>query len=203
MHLFLIRHGETDWNSQGRIQGHTDTPLNARGIAQAQQLATRFAGEPLDALYASPLARARATAEIIAQKIGAQVICDERLKEKGIGALEGLTAEEFKQRHPDLYAAWHHATTRVELPGEESIPVFQQRIQTFLDDVCARHSHDARIALVTHGGTLGMLIATAAGFDTSKRLPFWFDNASVSVIEIGNARPRLRLLNDRCHLNEK
>lgn len=201
MHLFLIRHGETDWNSEGRIQGHTDTPLNARGILQAQQLAARLAGEQIDALYTSPLARARTTAEIIARQTGIAAICDERLKEKGIGELEGLTADEFRQRYPDLFAQWHANATRVDLPGEENIAVFHQRTHTFLTDLHARHADAARVGIVSHGGTLGMLVATMIGLDIARRFPFWFDNASITRVEFNATRPRIRLLNDTCHLN--
>lgn len=200
MHLLLIRHGETDWNNERRIQGNTDTPLNANGIAQAQQLAARIVGEKIDALYASPLDRARATAEIIAQQAGVALILDDRLKEKGLGDLEGLTVDEFRARYPDLYRGWISSVNHFPLPGEESPAQLRERIVTFLDDLRARHSNGARVGAVTHGGTIGMFVATLIGLKVNQRSPFWFDNASVTLADLTGARPRVKLLNDTCHL---
>jgi broad specificity phosphatase PhoE len=200
MHLLLLRHGETDWNNERRIQGNTDTPLNANGIAQARQLATRIAGEKIDALYASPLARARVTAEIIAQHTGVAPVFDDRLKEKGLGDLEGLTADEFQERYPDLHRGWVTSVDHFPLPGEESPAQLRERIAKFLDDLHARHPNGARIGIVTHGGTIGMFIATLIGLPVNQRSPFWFDNASITLIDLTGSRPRVKLLNDTCHL---
>jgi probable phosphoglycerate mutase len=201
MRLILIRHGETDWNSERRIQGHSDTPLNARGIEQAEQLAARVASEEkIDALYASPLARARVTAEIVARQAGVVVIPDDRLKEKSFGELEGLSFAEIEQRFPNLFRQWSESATHLPLPGEEILGDFQSRVQSFLDDIRAQHNDDARIAVVTHGGTINMMLNTLIGYDINKRWAFWFDNASLSRIELTNARARIHLLNDTCHL---
>ena len=97
--LLLVRHGETDWNRLGRWQGHSDTPLNARGREQARELAPQLDG--VDVVYSSDLARARETAEILAEELGADVRLDARLRERGFGAWEGLTAAEIVG-HDDL-----------------------------------------------------------------------------------------------------
>lgn len=200
MHLFLIRHGETDWNSEGRVQGHTDTPLNVRGIEQAGKLAARLATEKIDAVYTSPLARARVTADRIAHALGVVAIPDERLKEKYLGDLEGITEAEFEQQHAELYRAWRANAVHYSLPGEEAPPALQERVQAFLDHVRGEHPSGTQVAVVSHGGTLGMFLATLIGLDINRRLPFWFDNASISQVDLSGMRPRLRLLNDTCHL---
>ena len=200
MHLFLVRHGETDWNNARRIQGNTDTPLNANGIAQAQQLAARIAGEKIDALYASPLARARATAEIIQRQCGVALEFDDRLKEKGLGDLEGLTVDEFQARYPDLHRGWISSVEHFPLPGEESPAQLRERLETFLRDLRARHPNGARIGIVSHGGTVGMVVGMLIGLGVNQRSPFWFDNASITQIDLTGARPRVKLLNDTCHL---
>lgn len=200
MYLLLIRHGETDWNNERRIQGNTDTPLNANGIMQARQLARRIAGEKLDALYASPLARARVTAEIIADKVGVALNLDERLKEKGLGDLEGLTLEEFQAQYPELYQGWISGTEHFPLPGEESPAQLRERIVNFLNDLRARHANSARIGVVTHGGTISMFVSTLIGLGVNQRSPFWFDNASITLADLTGTRPRVKLLNDTCHL---
>ncbi len=200
MHLLLIRHGETDWNNERRIQGNTDTPLNANGIAQAKQLARRIAGEKLEALYASPLVRARVTAEIIADKVGVVLTLDDRLKEKGLGDLEGLTLEEFQAQYPELYQGWIFSTDHFPLPGEESPAQLRERIVDFLNDLRTRHSNGARLGVVTHGGTISMFVSTLIDLPVNQRSPFWFDNASLTVVDLTGARPRVKLLNDTCHL---
>ncbi|MBM3127310.1 MAG: histidine phosphatase family protein [Chloroflexi bacterium] len=201
MRLLLIRHGETDWNNAGRVQGHSDTPLNANGIAQARQLAARIAAEEaFAAMYASPLARARVTAEIVAARCGATPIPDDRLKEQMLGKFEGLTDAEFEQRFPGALAAWRADPIRSPIPGQETRDAFQRRVQSFLDDLRARHTDGTRVAIVTHGGTIGMMLAMLIGLDIGKRFPFWFDNASLSHVDLSGGRVRLRLLNDTCHL---
>jgi broad specificity phosphatase PhoE len=97
--FFFLRHGQTDWNAQGRIQGHTDVPLNATGVAQAQAAAGRLAGRGIDWIVSSPLARARSTAEFVARRLGLPVQLDDDLKERRFGAFEGMIADEVKRAH--------------------------------------------------------------------------------------------------------
>ncbi len=201
MHLLFIRHGETDWNLEQRIQGQTDTRLNARGLAQAEQLAARLAAEEqLDALYSSPQQRARVTADALARRVGLAPILDERLKEKMLGELEGMAVTEVERRFPEWFRRWRESHDYIGLPGEEAMSDLQARVRAFLDDVRARHPDGARVAVVSHGATLGMCMMTLMGWDIRKRLPFWFDNASVSWVDWTRPRPRIRLLNDTCHL---
>ncbi len=201
MHLILLRHGETDWNIQGRMQGRTDTPLNAQGLTQAQRLAERLMREEqIDAIYTSPLARARITAEIVGQKLGLKPIPDERLMERGAGVFEGLTAPEFAERYPDLHRAWLNEAHRPNLPGAEARDDFHRRVAAFLDSIRAEHPHQ-RIAVVSHGGTLSMLLATLIGLDFYRRSPFRFDNTSFTRVHWTDGTVRVELLNDTCHLN--
>ena len=200
MHLFLIRHGETNWNTERRIQGRTDTRLNARGIEQAEKLAARLAGEEkIDAIYSSPLARARVTAEIIAKKVGLQPVFDDRLVEKHLGDLEGMSFAEIEQSHPEVARLWRESKEEFLLPDEETPADLQKRVRAFLDEITPRHN-GARVAVVSHGGTINMLVMTLLEFDINRRWPFWFDNASVSYVDLSGPRARLRLLNDTCHL---
>ncbi len=201
MYLLLIRHGETDWNSEGRMQGRIDLPLNARGVEQAEQLAERLAQEEhVDFLYTSPLSRARATAEIIARRYGMNPIPDVRLVERSIGKLEGMTLADFKQAYPELYRLWHESKDHFRLPEGETRQECLDRIQSFLQTLRSQHD-GARVALVTHGGTLSLMLAASIGLDLTKRFPFRFDNASLSKLDLSSVLPRIDLLNDTCHLN--
>jgi probable phosphoglycerate mutase len=144
--LLLVRHGETDWNADGRLQGHTDRPLNDFGRRQARQLAEELEDEPLDAVYASDLARARETAEIVGERLGLLVVLDSDLREKDWGTWEGLTPVERE---------------RVELVGE-STEAHQERTLRALRRIAERHP-GGRVLVVTHGGSMRRAQTAALG----------------------------------------
>jgi probable phosphoglycerate mutase len=135
--LLLVRHGETDWNAEGRLQGHTDRPLNDHGRRQAHELAEELTGEQLDAIYSSDLVRARETAEIVGERLGLPVMLDRGLREKNWGTWEGLTPAE---------------RDAVELVGE-STEEHTARTLGALRRIAERHP-DGRVLVVTHGGSL-------------------------------------------------
>ena len=201
MHLLLIRHGETDWNNEGRLQGHTDILLNARGIEQARILSMRLAAEEnIQTIYSSPLSRARVTAEIIGDIFHLHPIMDERLMERNAGHLEGLTAGEVKTRFPEFFKVWHGPRDQpLQLPGGEDDLAFQKRVASFLQTL-QDEQRDRSIAVVTHGGTLAMIIATLLGLNLNHRLPFRFDNTSLNVVDFTDGRLCLKRLNDTFHL---
>jgi 2,3-bisphosphoglycerate-dependent phosphoglycerate mutase len=149
--LFLIRHGETDWNLQKRIQGHVDIPLNDTGLQQAKRVAERMRSEPITALYSSDLQRARHTAECIARHHGIEVQLDERLRERNYGLLEGLTREEIDQQFPN-YQASNHA-----VPGQEPLESVRQRALKFLSHIASQHPGE-RVAVVSHGGWINAVL---------------------------------------------
>jgi broad specificity phosphatase PhoE len=145
--LLLVRHGETDWNADGRLQGHTDRSLNDYGRRQAQQLAEALGAEKLDAIYSSDLARARETAEIVAERLGLSVVLDPDLREKDWGTWEGLTSTE---------------RLHIELVGEP-VEAHQKRMLGALERIAARHPH-GRVLVVTHGGSMRRVQTVALGF---------------------------------------
>lgn len=160
--LFLVRHGETDWNRDGRWQGGSDTRLNETGREQARELADTLDGS-IDALYSSDLARARETAEILGAKLGLEVQLDERLRERGFGAWEGLTSAEIEERFAKSHQRWRAG----EGPGAddaEPFDTFAGRITAFLDEVLERHP-DEEVLVVAHGGSIRVIHALAQGLD--------------------------------------
>jgi broad specificity phosphatase PhoE len=144
--LLLVRHGETDWNAEGRLQGHTDRPLSDYGRLQARKLADELADEPLDAIYASDLARARVTAEIVGGRLGLPVTLDPELREKDWGTWEGLTPAE---------------RDRVDFAGE-STEAHQKRILHALERIAEAHP-GGRVLVVTHGGSMRRVQTAALG----------------------------------------
>mgnify|MGYP001243077173 CR=1 FL=1 len=199
--LYLIRHGETQWNAEGRIQGHSDIELNARGLEQARLLAARFRGEgAFDALYASPLRRAWRTATLVGEALKLPVISDARLIERSLGQLEGLTMPEIEKKFPDIHHAWHNGGPRPYIPDEEARETFIERTRSFLQDLRAQH-HAGRVIAITHGGTINMLLMTGLNLDPERPLPFHIDNTSLNILHWGERGARLHLLNDTCHLH--
>jgi broad specificity phosphatase PhoE len=196
--LLLIRHGRSEWNAEGRIQGWADSPLDAVGQGQARRLAERLRDAAPVALYASPSLRARETADIIGQALDVPVTADERLKEHGVGDVTGLTWKQVVAQYPEVARDWAAGVEGFEIPGEEEIEVFHARVTAAFDEIVARHP-DETVGVVSHGGTLGMYLNSLLGL--SKRFsPFRFANASLTVVEVNSVRPRIVCLNDTCHL---
>ena len=105
--LILVRHGETDWNRDQRWQGHADRPLNETGREQARAIAEELASEQIDAIYTSDLARARETAELIAERAGVPFVLEPQLREIDVGEWQGLTRPEIEERYPEGFRNWH------------------------------------------------------------------------------------------------
>ena len=202
MKLLLIRHGQSQGNAERRIQGHADMPLTGRGRDQARALAQRLHHEewPLSALYASDLSRAAETAKILAAPFGLPVISDERLREYDFGELNGAIWQEVEHLHPDIWRSFDRDQQRPPIPGEEGHQAFRTRLAGAMADITARHQDDEVVILVTHGGSLGTLLAHLLGMATRRPQPFRFHNASLSIVEFGPRRPLLALQNDTCHL---
>jgi broad specificity phosphatase PhoE len=143
--ILLARHGETDWNAERRVQGHTDRPLNEAGIAQARSLADELAGERIDAVYASDLARALDTARAVAEPRGLPVVPVHDLRERSFGTWEGLLDEEILDRFPEAHnGPWGDDETPEEL---------DERVVDALTDIAARHP-EGQVLVVSHGGPL-------------------------------------------------
>jgi len=196
--LFLIRHGRSTWNADHRIQGQADPPLDGVGREQARRLAERLREDAPVVLYASPLRRARETAEIIGEALGVPVVPDERLKEYDVGAITGLTWAQIEERYPEVARRWGEASESLEIPGEEGDAPFRARVAAVFDEIGSRHVEEA-VGVVAHGGTLGIYLNHLIGLSTWLS-PFRFGNGSLSVVELNPVRPRIVLLNDTCHL---
>jgi broad specificity phosphatase PhoE len=164
----LVRHGETDWNAEGRLQGHTDRPLTPYGREQAKRLAERLDGDTIAAVYASDLSRARETAEIVGERLGLTVVIDPDLREKNWGTWEGLTGSE---------------RDRIEFVGETT-EAHADRILRAVRRIAERHPGE-RVLVVTHGGSVRRIQAAVYGM----ALPV-LDNCAVWELahEDGNFR---------------
>lgn len=161
--ILAIRHGETAWNAETRIQGHIDIPLNDHGVWQASQLATALQDEQIDVVYASDLNRAFTTANAIAQPRSLTVQHLPALRERHLGQFQGQTWTEIETRHPEDALRWRQRDPEwTPVGGGESLLVLAERVQQCAHDLASRHQGQ-HIAWVTHGGVLDVLYRLATG----------------------------------------
>jgi broad specificity phosphatase PhoE len=163
--ILLARHGETDWNRDNRFQGHADPPLNDTGRAQAAELSAALEGEPLAAVYSSPLRRALETAEVVAAPHGLVPVQVDALREVNVGSWEGLTRAEIEERFPEQFLRWLDYEEGWE--DGESYEEMGRRVIAGLLELAAAHE-DQRILAVSHGGPLRAAYALADGITHSE-----------------------------------
>jgi len=161
--IIAVRHGETSWNVDARIQGQTDVGLNDTGRRQAQRVGRALAGEPISAVYSSDLERAHETAQSIAQVAGIPVIPHEGLRERSFGMFEGKTFDEIHQTWPDQAQNWRKRIPEWQPPeGGESLLELRARVTRTLEELASRHPGQ-QIVVVAHGGVLDALYRVATG----------------------------------------
>ena len=186
--IIALRHGETAWNVDARIQGHTDIGLSARGQWQAQRLALALADEPIDHIYTSDLLRAQATAQAIAQAIATAPHTEplERplqthsgLRERAFGQFEGATFEQIASQWPDAARRWRHRDPDFAPPEGETLRNFYHRIQNTLNALASQHLGQ-QIALVAHGGVLDVLYRLATQQSLSSPRTWALGNTAIN-----------------------
>lgn len=201
--LYIIRHGETDWNAQGLWQGHTDVPLNAAGHEQAQRLATHLAhsGVHLDAIYSSDLLRAWETAQPIGESLGVDLRAMPALREIDLGSWSGMTREQVIAQDAETL---DRISSGEDLPrgGGERLAELHQRVVAAAEQAAAEHPGGA-VALVTHGGPVRALLMHAAR-DKDGPAPRrgHIGNTSVSVITLDQSGWNIRSINEMRHLED-
>ena len=200
--LVLVRHGETSWNVEGRIQGHTDIALNGLGIAQAEALGKRLARERFDAVYSSDLIRALHTARPAVPDPDRTIIKDRRLRERHLGVLQGLTGEEATAAQPAAWKAFKSRDTDLDLAGGETLGEFSRRVVGFVEAVLEAHAGE-RVLVVTHGGVLDAAYRHAVGMPLSASRNFPIYNASVNMISHHGGRWEIGAWGDVSHLPQE
>jgi 2,3-bisphosphoglycerate-dependent phosphoglycerate mutase len=203
--ILLIRHGETDWNTEKRLQGHLDIPLNAEGQRQAQALGRCLAELELDAVFSSDLQRARQTAEPLAIAHGLSVQVDTDLRERCYGAMEGLRPPEIAQRFPQAYAALKAREPDVRYPPgvnvAETLNEFATRALGVLQRILANARH-SRIAIVSHGGVLDCIYRHAENMPLTQTRDFAVLNAGINRLTWDGEQLRLIAWGDVGHLQD-
>jgi broad specificity phosphatase PhoE len=195
--VLLIRHGETEWNREEVFRGRADVALSERGGEQARLVTEAVQERPIEAVYSSPLLRARDTAQPLAEALGLGVVVDERLVDMSFGEWERRPRTEVEKEEPERYGLWLKEPERFRAPAGETLQEVGERTWAALEEIAARH---ALAAIVSHRVVCKVLLCEALG---SGPAGFWrvrVDTASVSVLERGEHGWVVTRVNDRHHL---
>ncbi|EJL84922.1 fructose-2,6-bisphosphatase [Polaromonas sp. CF318] len=177
--IIAIRHGETTWNVDTRIQGHLDIPLNETGRRQAERMARALADEPISAIYASDLTRAWETAQYLARVQDIDVTREEGLRERGFGDFEGKTFAEIEALLPDQSMRWRKRDPEFAPAGGESLIALRSRVVATAERLAAAHPGEL-IALVGHGGVMDVLYRAATRLDIQAPRTWELGNAAIN-----------------------
>jgi probable phosphoglycerate mutase len=200
--MILIRHGETIWNAEGRIQGQGDSPLTERGVAQARAVAKRLQNEQFTALYASHLGRVIDTARYIAAISGHAVTIDERLQERAYGIFEGLTQAEASVKHATIFHEYKtNFSPDFAIPQAESTRRLLARGQAVFQELARRHPGE-RIVVVSHGSFLRFVLSDMLGVPLGAKQGFRLANGSLSEIAYEDGEWSVTTLGEVYHLRE-
>jgi broad specificity phosphatase PhoE len=195
--LFLARHGVAEAGGTGRYWGWTDVPLSDDGAAQARALGARLARESVVAVYASDLARALETAQVVAEHHGLDVTVCPELREMNFGRFEGLTFDEIRRSCADAERLLSADDPHAKLPGGESLADLTRRVEGFEAKLLS-HAPSDGVIIVSHGGPLRVLVCRALGLGLAGFWRIRMDHGSLSVVDTCSSV--LEFLNDTCHL---
>ncbi len=201
--LLLVRHGQSQANKEGRVQGWLDSPLSELGHLHAQLVSRRIAAEfDVAHIFSSPLLRATQTASYLSAEKNLSLTIIDALKEQNLGPLSGLTKAEIKTRYPQLDHAWINNLPRPIMEGIESDTQFASRVQHAMDTILRKIEPDSTAAIFSHGGTLNQMLKNWLKITHGGRLTFTFNNASLTIVDVYPTFARVVVLNDTHHLGE-
>ncbi len=202
LRLFLVRHGQSVWNDEKRIQGQQDIPLGDEGRKQAIALGERFKGRQFQACFSSPLKRATETAELILKASGnsTPIITLLELMERNFGDWEGKSIDDLQLLFPNDFSQWLAAHQIPAPPNGESMDELMKRVERGLDQILA--VKEGNVLVVGHSGSIKAAICIFFRLPLSSFVRMRIDNASLTILEIEDGRNRLVQFNDTCHLHE-
>ncbi|HEY3268233.1 MAG TPA: histidine phosphatase family protein [Armatimonadota bacterium] len=198
--ILIVRHGETDWNADARVQGHTDVPMNDAGRRQVATAAAALAGERVAAVYASDLCRAAETGAILAAPHGLTVLHDADLRERNWGSWQGRAMPEIAEQEPELYARLR-AGEWVTPDGAEAYEPFQARVAGAMQRIASAHCNQT-VVVATHGGPVKAFTVWALGAPISAQSAMRTSNAAITTFLIRNGRWVLESYNVTAHVLE-
>lgn len=199
--IFLIRHGQSEWNSLNKVQGQQNTILTDLGKKQALCLGDRLIDANIDIIYTSDLIRAYNTAEIISKRINKPLVANESIREINFGLWEGLTIQELQTKYKNEYFTWLKEPDKLNIEGLENLMTLQKRAMKYVNEILLENN-GKNIAIVSHGAILKTIILGLLGIDISHYKNITLSNVSLSIIECRDFNNVLVLFNDISHLKE-
>ena len=201
--ILLIRHGETDWNRNGRFQGRSDLPLNQKGKDQAHALALALKDEPLTAIYSSPLTRARETARVIRDfHPSIPLIEEEGLVEMNLGEFEGMEAGHWVVGHADFLKSWRETPASVRMPGGENLQEVQARAVGTLERIAKLYPMESTLLLCSHNFVNLTILCYALKIPLNRFREVRQETAALNILYIEGERLVAKVVNDRSHLKD-
>ena len=200
--LMLVRHGETAWNQERRIQGgSSDVELSEVGRKQAERLGLALKEMKIDAIYSSPLKRALDTAQAIASQHKLTVRVESDLREMEVGDLEGVPIAELGANFSQFLLEWRQGQGLEKLPGGESVADLADRVWETVQDIIEKHRRET-VVVVSHYFAVVVIICKALGWPLTRLERIRVQNGSINIIDLGDGHPYLVSLGDICHLRE-
>jgi broad specificity phosphatase PhoE len=197
--VYLIRHGQTDWNKEEIFRGRADVPLNDHGRDEAWALSQYLEDISADACYSSPLERARETAEIIARPHSLEVEIDDGIIDVDYGEWQGFSAAKVRKNYAETYQRWLERPHHIKFPGGESLSAVRKRALASLEVICAGHP-DGIVFVVAHRVVTKVVMCAVLGLGNAAFWRIRQDNCAFNVIEFAENGAVVRTMNDTCHM---
>lgn len=197
--FILIRHGQTGWNRQERFRGWVDIDLDDTGRRQAEAAARRISRWEVAAIYSSPLKRALATAQALADIAGLEVVPVNGITDMKFGVWQGMSIADVKETYPEHFDLWCHHPEILEIPDGETLADVRERSVATIEELAMRHEGET-VAVVTHRVICKVLLCHLLGLDNSHFWQIEQDTTAINVFDMEEGRPTVHLINDTCHL---
>lgn len=199
--IYLVRHGESEWNVLKKIQGQQDIPLTEKGIEQAHLVGKRLINENIEKIYSSDLNRAYTTAKIIGNKLNLDVITMTEFREINFGVWEGISNDKMMEEHREDLILWRNEPEKLKIEGAETLIELQLRAMNGINKVMDNDKID-NILIVSHSATLKTIILGLLNMNLANFKNLTINNVSLSIVEIREHNKVLKLFNDTCHIKE-
>lgn len=199
LRIFLVRHGETEWNKQARLQGHSDVKLSTKGFSQAAALAEHAPFQHVDAIYSSDLSRAKDTADVIAKRFNLNVITMPELREVNFGKWEGRAVNELAKESPEDFGKFFTDPSRCYPPHGETFLECQARVMIGIREIMAQHENK-NVLVVSHGAAIRLILCAVLDMPISKIWTLGQFNMALNILRVDEGEFTLELMNSISHL---
>ena len=197
--IYIVRHGQTEWNLLGKTQGHGNSDLTPKGIEQAELLADSMTKYPIDYIYSSDLGRAYQTAEIIGNKLSIEVEKTEALREMNFGTWEGRIIKDIIEEDPELYKMWRNKPHLAKIPQGETLSQIKERTDAFIKEINEKYD-GKHIVLVTHSLCARIMLLSFLDSDVKNIYRINQANTALNIIELRDYGPVVMKMNDTTHI---